>query len=92
MDIATLKIEIIKKISAVDGVELLLKINQVLQNHGEHASKVSEPEMTYDKGEKVYMFNAWQKERIDRALQQVENGRCISDEVAEKEIQSWLED
>ena len=46
----------------------------------------------YKKTEKVRVFNEWEQARIDKALKQYENGECISDEEAQKEIEKWFEE
>lgn len=92
MTIAELKLELISKIIATNDFSILNEIKEILQNKEETILAVKEPSITYTKDEKVYVFNEWQEERINRALKQYENGECISDEEAQKEIQAWLED
>ena len=41
---------------------------------------------------KIRVFSAEEQRKINLAIQQYENGECISDEEAQKEIQQWLED
>jgi hypothetical protein len=53
MDIATLKIEIIKKIITIDDIELLMKIDQILQNYIESSCYVSESLIHYNNEEKL---------------------------------------
>ena len=50
---------------------------------------VSEPTSTY---EKIRVFSEEEQRKINLAVQQYENGECICDEEAQKEIQEWLED
>ena len=92
MKINELKLELIAKIISTDDVELLTKIKTVLDNSNETILEINEPTTDYIKTEKVYIFNEWQQKRIDIALKQVENGECISDEEAEKEIQIWFKE
>ena len=97
MNISNLKLDLIKTISETDDVALLNKINEImdyLMNSENNNSSINEPTSTYEKAdsEKVYVFNEWQQKRIDKALEQYKNGECISDEEAQKEIQTWLED
>jgi hypothetical protein len=93
MNIAALKLEIIAKIIATDDVELLNKIQEMISFYQTN-TMVNEPTSTYQKTtpEKVRVFNEWEQNRIDKALEQYKNGECISDEEADKEIQKWLED
>ena len=91
MELATLKLELIQKIIAINEVDLLLKIKDIL-DESQINTELNEPLTAYKVEEKVYVFNEWQQERINLALKQIENGECISDEEAEKEIQAWLED
>lgn len=88
MNIAELKLEIIAKIIATDDVALLNKIQEII-NEYESNSLVNEPMTTY---EKIRVFSAEEQLKINLAVQQYENGECISDEEAQKEIQEWLED
>lgn len=92
MNIAELKLELIKKIIGTNDIEILMEINKILNDDSDGKYVVDEPSAVYEKEEKVRVFNEWQQKRIDIALKQVENGECISDEEAQKEIQAWLED
>jgi len=92
MNIAELKLELIRKIIATNDLTILMKIEAELNNIQQTIHETNEPPTTYVKTEKIYVFNEWQQARIDKALQQYENGECISDEEAQKEIQAWLED
>lgn len=88
MNIAELKLEIIAQIIAIDDVALLNKIQEII-NDFESKSLVNEPMTTY---ERIRIFSAEEQRKINLAVQQYENGECISDEEAQKEIQEWLED
>ena len=88
MNIAELKLEIIAKIIATSDVTLLNKIQEVINDY-ESNSIVNEPTSIY---EKTRVFSATEQSKINLAIQQYENGECISDEEAQKEIQEWLED
>lgn len=92
MNIGELKLELIAKIIHTNDLETLMKIEAVLNNIQQTIHEVNEPPTTYIKSEKVLVLNEWQQAKIDKALQQYENGECISDEEAQKEIQAWLED
>jgi hypothetical protein len=88
MNIAELKLEIIAKIIAIDDVALLNKIQEIINDY-ESNSVANEPTTTY---ERIRVFSDEEQRKINLAVQQYENGECISDEDAQKEIQEWLED
>ncbi|MBA4317014.1 MAG: hypothetical protein C0412_01300 [Flavobacterium sp.] len=88
MSIAELKLEIIAQIIATNDVALLNKIQEII-NVYESNSVVNEPVSTYDR---IRVFSEEEQRKINLAVQQYENGECISDEEAQKEIQEWLED
>ena len=88
MNIAELKLEIIGKIIATDDFALLNKIQEIIDSC-ESNSLVKEPRTTY---ERIRVFSEEEQRKINLAVQQYENGECISDEEAQKEIQEWLED
>ena len=88
MNIAELKLEIIARIIAINDVALLNKIQEIINDYKSN-SLVNEPTTTY---EKIRVFSADEQQKINLAVQQYENGECISDEEAQKEIQEWLED
>ena len=88
MNLAELKLEIIAKIIAIDDVALLKKIQEIINDY-ESNSIVNEPVTTYDR---IRFFSEEEQRKINLAVQQYENGECISDEEAQKEIQEWLED
>jgi uncharacterized secreted protein with C-terminal beta-propeller domain len=88
MNLAELKLEIIAKIIATDDVALLNKIQEIINDY-ESNSLVNEPITTY---ERIRIFSEEEQRKINLAVKQYENGECISDEEAQKEIQEWLED
>lgn len=88
MNLAKLKLELIAKIIATDDVALLNKIKEIIDSY-ELNSVVNEPVATYDR---TRVFSEEEQRKINLAVQQYENGECISDEEAQKEIQEWLED
>ncbi|NDP26924.1 MAG: hypothetical protein GZ087_05785 [Flavobacterium sp.] len=88
MNIAELKLEIIAKIIATDDVILLNKIKEVINDYDSNLI-ANEPPAIY---ERIRVFSTEEKRKINLALQQVENGECISDEEAQKEIQELLEE
>lgn len=88
MSTSDLKLELISQIIAIDDAVLLEKIKDVLNSINPNFL-VSEPTTTY---EKIRVFSVEEQRKINLAIQQYENGECISDEEAQKEIQKWLED
>jgi predicted transcriptional regulator len=92
MNIAELKLELIRKIININDLETLIKIEEILKNETNITNIVNEPATVYQKTEKVLVFNEWQQARIDKAIKQYVNGECISDEEAEKEIQIWFKE
>jgi predicted transcriptional regulator len=92
MKSAELKLELITQIISTNDLATLMKIETILNNSDQSILEINEPTTDYIKTEKVYIFNEWQQKRIDIALKQVENGECISDEEAEKEIQIWFKE
>ena len=88
MNIAELKLEIITKIIATDDIVLLNKIQEIINDY-ESSLLANEPTTTYDR---IRVFSEEEQRKINLAVQQYENGECISDEEAQKEIQEWLED
>ena len=89
MTIAEEKLELIQKIIACNDTTILMEIKAILLAD---KNKLDEPTTEYRKGEKIRIFNDWQEDKINCAIRQYENGECISDEEAQKEIQGWLED
>jgi hypothetical protein len=77
MSVAEIKSNIINEISSLEDVLILEKITKILG--------IGIPK------KENYVFSEEQRKRIEKALKQAENGECISDEEAEKEIQAWLE-
>ena len=78
MSLAEMKSNIINQISTIDDLKKLEDLTEFL---GIDLSKKD-----------VYVFSQQQRIRIEKALKQVENGECISDEEAEKQIQKWFEE
>lgn len=94
MNIADLKLELIERIININDTNLLLKIKSLLEvknymEAGENLSSVNEASLKY---ESIRVFSTEEQRKINLAIQQYENGECISDEEAQKEIQEWLED
>jgi len=93
MNATELKLELIKKIIDSSDIIFLLKIDALLKEKNNVASEenlsVNEPVLKY---ESVRIFSAEEQRRINRALEQYENGECISDEEAQNELEKWFED
>lgn len=87
MSTSDLKLDLIKKIIDTDNIDLLLKINDLLES--EENSSVNEPALKY---ENIRVFTAEEQRKIDIALKQVENGEYITDEEAQIEIEKWFEE
>lgn len=88
MNKAELKLKIIAQIIATDDIALLDKIEEIISSY-ESNSILNEPVGTYDR---IRVFSEEEQRKINLAVQQYENGECISDEEAQKEIEEWLED
>lgn len=99
MTASELKLYLIQKIIETDDTDLLLKIKSLLEENNyliseENSSSVNEPALKYENLENsnIRIFTPSEQKKIDQALREYENGECISDEEAQKEIQAWLED
>ena len=89
MTIAEEKLELIQKIIACNDITILMEIKALLLAD---KNKLDEPTTGYRKGEKIRIFSDCQEDKISCTIKQYEDGECISDEEAQKEIQAWLED
>ena len=89
MTIAEEKLELIQKIIACNDINILMEIKAILLAD---KNQVAEPTTSYEKKEKVYVFNEWQQERIQKSIKQVENGEFLTEEEAEKDIQEWFKE
>ena len=78
MSVAEIKSNIINEISSINDLKKLEDLTEFL---GINMSK-----------KEVYVFSPEQRIRIEKALKQVENGECISNEEAEKQIQKWFDE
>ena len=95
MTTSELKLYLFKKISETTDIDLLLKIKSLLDENNYavsegNSSEVNEPALKYEKN--IRIFTPTEQRKIDQALREYENGECISDEEAQREIQAWLED
>lgn len=91
MNIDKLKLEIIAKIIATDDVELLNGIQEIIYSYKSNLL-VNEPPATYETSQRMHILNDWQKERIEKALKQVENGEFVTNEEAEIELEKWFQE
>lgn len=91
MENADFKIELIQKIIECDDLEILMQISEIL-NPENDVFKVNEPMEVYEKTEKLYVLNDWQKERIKIARQQIENGEFITFEEDQIEMEKWFQE
>ena len=89
MTIAKEKLELIQKIIACNDTTILMEIKAILLAD---KNKLDEPTTSYEKEEKIYVFNEWQQERIHKSIKQVENGEFLTEEEAEKDIQEWFKE
>lgn len=92
MNTAELKIDLIAKIIKINDVSILIKISELLNDLNKSSFEVNEVATNYVKTENIRIFNEWEQAKIDKAIKQFDDGECISDEEAQKEIQACLED
>ena len=99
MNTSDLKIELIKAIIDSNDIDLLLKINTLLieKNYPEtdvRSHLVNEPALEYQKmaNKDIRVFSEAEQEKINIALQQYENGDCISNEEAQIELEKWFQE
>jgi len=91
MDIDNLKIEIIQRIIDSNDTFLLLKIKEILVLPTD-SIELNEPQTVYETSSTKFVLNDWQKARIKKAKQQIENGEFLTEEEAAIEIQKWFEE
>ncbi|MBF4465470.1 hypothetical protein [Flavobacterium sp. LC2016-12] len=95
MTASELKLYLLEKIIETTDIDLLLRIKSLLEENNyavseESLAEVNEPALKYEKN--IRIFTPEEQRKIDQALREYENGECISDEEAQREIQAWLED
>lgn len=95
MTTSELKLYLLEKIIETTDIDLLLRIKSLLEENNyavseENLAEVNEPALKYEKN--IRIFTPEEQRKIDQALREYENGECISDEEAQREIQAWLED
>ncbi len=92
MNIAELKLELIRKIIATNDLTILMKIEAELNNIQQTIHEINEPPTTYIKSEKVLVLNEWQQARIDIALKQIENGEFLTEDEDKIEMEKWFKE
>jgi predicted transcriptional regulator len=92
MNLAELKLELIRKIIATNDLTILMKIEAELNNIQQTIHKINEPPTTYIKSEKVLVLNEWQQARIDIALKQIENGEFLTEDEDKIEMEKWFKE
>jgi hypothetical protein len=85
-----LKIELIQKIIESSNLDLLLRIKEIIEASDSY--HVNARPFVYQNLVEVRVFSDLEQAKIDKAMIQYQNGDCISDDEAQKEIQEWLED
>lgn len=106
MNIAELKLDLIKSICSIEDISILEKIKDILliENKEEGAyilseeplSSVNEAMEQYENGqfltkeEEVHIFTPEKRKRILNSLQQCKEGNVMTDEEADADIQKWL--
>jgi predicted transcriptional regulator len=92
MNIAELKLELIRKIIATNDLTILMKIEAELNNIQQPIHEINEPATAYIKSEKVLVLNEWQQARIDIALKQIENGEYLTEDEDKIEMEKWFKE
>jgi hypothetical protein len=77
MQTAELKTKLINKIMLIEDDHLLMEAIRLIGMEGSD-------------DEEVFIFSEIQSERINNALQQIENGEYLSAKDANMEIEQWL--
>jgi hypothetical protein len=78
MDSSDLKLDLIKHISASENLDLLKEIKRLLSLE------------TNDR--EVYKFSPEQLQRVNESLEQYKQGKVMTQEEAEIDIQKWLKE
>jgi hypothetical protein len=91
MNIENLKLEIIQRIIDSNDKVLLLKIKEILMLPS-NSIELNEPQTLYEKSSKKFALNDWQKERIKKAQQQIENGEFLTFEEDQIEMEKWFQE
>ena len=88
MGLPELKNKVLMYIENADE-RLLTKVSDIFENE-EYINKVSEPIVAYDVLGKPLTLKQYNDE-IDKGIDDIKNGRVISQEDLEKEIESWYD-
>jgi hypothetical protein len=83
------KLELIEKIIQIDDSKLLLKIKNLIENSNNDLI-LKEPEVTYDKKDKLYYFSEEQISVINKSIEEYKNGEFLTDEEAEIDLKEWF--
>ncbi len=88
MELPELKNKVLMYIENADE-QLLMKVSNIFENE-EITKIVSEPTVAYDVTGKPLTLKQYNDE-IDKGIDDIKNGRVISQEDLEKEIESWYD-
>lgn len=91
MDIEGLKLEIIQRIIDSNDEVLLLKIKEILMFPTD-SFELNEPQALYETSSEKFVLNDWQKARIKKAKQQIENGEFLTFEEDQIEMEKWFQE
>ena len=78
MGIINLRKKLIRRINNIENNEILEEMYRLIENEEADLS--------------VYELSASQKNVIEEAQEQLKNGRFLTDEQADKEINEWLDE
>lgn len=78
MNSSDLKIDLIKHISASENIDLLKEVKRLL------SLEITDKE--------VYKFSPEQLQRVNESLEQYKQGKFLTHEEAEMDIQKWLKE
>lgn len=90
MHISELKLKLIEKIIHSNDIEFLMKIETFLAKNNDFM--VHEPQTLYENSTKKFVLNDWQKARIKKAQQQIENGEFLTFEEDQIEMEKWFQE
>ncbi len=88
MGLPELKNKVLMYIENADE-QLLMKVSDIFENK-KITKIISEPIVAYDVTEKPLTLKQYNDE-IDKGIDDIKNGRVISQEDLEKEIESWYD-
>jgi predicted transcriptional regulator len=88
MKMDALKLELIQKIIDCNDLEVLMKIDEILNRS--NVTAVNESSTIYSKEEKVYVLSEEQILVLNQSMEQYKNGQFLTDEEAEKELEKWF--